>query len=96
MKGIRFFNNLSIRLLVAALIILPVLSGFAAPVAAASPTPGMVYTLSNSASGNQVLAYNRLPDGTLSFQGAYGTGGLGSGASLGSEGSLMLSQNNRW
>jgi 6-phosphogluconolactonase len=96
MKDYRFFNSLTARLLVAALIILPVLSGFAAPVAAASPTPGIVYTLSNSATGNQVLAYDRLPDGTLLFQGAYDTGGLGSGAGLGSQGALVLSQNDRW
>jgi 6-phosphogluconolactonase len=96
MKGNGFFYKLSVRLLVAALFIIPVLSGFAIPAAAAGPTPGMVYTLSNALSGNQVLAYNRLPDGTLSFQGAYATGGLGSGSGLGSQGALVLSQNNRW
>ena len=96
MKGYQFVHNFTTRLLLAALFLIPILGGFAGPVAAAEGDPGMVYTLSNAASGNQVLAYNRAEDGALSFQGAYATGGLGSGAGLGSQGSLALSQNNRW
>jgi len=96
MKGYQFVHNLTTRLLLAALFLIPILAGFAGPAAAAGGNPGVVYTLSNAASGNQVLAYNRGPDGALSFQGAYNTGGLGSGAGLGSEGALALSNNNRW
>ncbi len=80
MKGYQFFHNLSARLLIAALFLIPILTGFASPAAAAGGNPGVVYTQSNAASGNQVLAYTRAADGALSFQGAYGTGGLGSGA----------------
>ena len=96
MKGFQFVHNLTARLLLAALFLIPVLTGFATPAAAAGGNPGVVYTLSNAASGNQVLAYNRAADGALSFQGAYDTGGLGSGAGLGSQGALTPSKNNRW
>jgi 6-phosphogluconolactonase len=96
MKGYQFVHNLTTRLLLAALFLIPILAGFAGPAAAAGGNPGVVFTQSNAASGNQVLAYNRAADGALSFQGAYATGGLGSGSGLGSQGSLALSQNNRW
>jgi len=58
--------------------------------------PGAVYTLSNSAAGNAVLAFNRAPDGTLTAAGAYPTGGLGTGGELGSQGALVLSQDGRF
>ena len=96
MKGYQFVHNLTARLLLAALFLIPILTGFAAPAAAAGGNPGVLYTLSNAANGNEVLAYNRAADGALSFQSAYATGGLGSGAGLGSQGALMLSKNNRW
>jgi len=56
-----------------------------------SPHPvGAVYTLSNSAAGNAVLAFDRFADGTLAADGAYPTGGLGTGAGLGSQGALAI------
>jgi hypothetical protein len=36
--------------------------------------------MTNSASGNQVIAFHRADDGTLSFQASYPTGGNGTGA----------------
>jgi 6-phosphogluconolactonase len=57
---------------------------------------GAVYTQTNSASGNAVLAFLRGPDGTLSAAGSYATGGLGSGTSLGSQGSVTFSADGRW
>jgi 6-phosphogluconolactonase len=57
---------------------------------------GSVYVLSNSAAGNHVLAFGRAADGTLSSSGRYSTGGLGSGASLGSQGALVWSGDGRW
>ncbi len=50
-----------------------------------------MYTLTNSAAGNAVLAFARAADGTLTAQGTYATGGLGSGAALGSQGAVILS-----
>jgi 6-phosphogluconolactonase len=53
---------------------------------------GAVYVLSNSASGNQVLVYNRLSDGSLSALGSQATGGNGTGAGLGSQGAVILQE----
>ena len=59
---------------------------------------GAVYLMSNSASGNQVLAYSRAADGSLDYTGTYATGGLGSGVGatvppdpLGSQNSIIIS-----
>ena len=51
---------------------------------------GAVYVLSNQASGNQVLVYNRTTDGSLSSGGSFSTEGNGTGAGLGSQGSVIL------
>lgn len=56
-------------------------------------TTGAVYVLSNSASGNQVLTYSRSSNGSLSATTSYATGGNGTGAGLGSQGSVILQQN---
>jgi 6-phosphogluconolactonase (cycloisomerase 2 family) len=59
---------------------------------------GAVYLMTNATSGNQVIAYYRNSDGTLTQNGVYDTGGLGSGIGtatppdpLGSQNSLLLS-----
>jgi 6-phosphogluconolactonase (cycloisomerase 2 family) len=63
----------------------------------ASPAhAGAVYTISNATGGNQVLAFDRAPDGTLSPAGAFDSGGTGNGASLGSQGALALSDDGRY
>jgi 6-phosphogluconolactonase (cycloisomerase 2 family) len=51
---------------------------------------GSVYVLGNSPSGNAVLAYTRAADGSLSGPVSYPTGGVGTGAGLGSQGSVVL------
>ena len=50
-----------------------------------------VYTLSNSASGNEVMMYTRSASGSLSLAGSYPTGGNGTGSGLGSQGAVVLS-----
>jgi hypothetical protein len=55
--------------------------------------PGAVYVLSNSASGNEVLMYNRSSKGSLSVGNSFATGGNGNGSGLGSQGSLILQEN---
>ena len=55
-----------------------------------------VYTLTNAAAGNAVVVFNRASDGTLTPSGTVPTGGLGTGAGLGSQGALVLSNNGRW
>ena len=64
--------------------------------ASASAAPGSVYTLTNSAAGNAVAVFDRLPSGELVPAGAVSTGGLGTGAGLGSQGAVVLSENGRW
>jgi 6-phosphogluconolactonase len=49
---------------------------------------GAVYVLSNQSSGNAVLVFSRAQDGTLASAGTFPTGGLGTGAGLGSQGAL--------
>ena len=62
----------------------------------AERSAGAVYTMSNAAAGNQILVFHRAASGTLSPRGSFATGGLGSGAGLGNQGGLVLSDNNRW
>jgi 6-phosphogluconolactonase (cycloisomerase 2 family) len=57
---------------------------------------GAVYTLSNGAGGSAVLVFDRSSDGTLVAAGSVATGGLGTGAGLGSQGALVLSPDARW
>src|SRR5215210_1681932 len=80
-------------------VLAPILFAVAALVAAgaafAGPSPGAVYTLTNAASGNAVAAFDRAPDGTLSTQGTFPTGGLGTGSLLGSQGAVVLSENGK-
>jgi len=62
--------------------------------AAGADLPGAVYVMTNQASGNSIVAFNRAPDGTLTSMGTFPTGGLGMGSGndpLGSQGALILS-----
>ena len=57
---------------------------------------GFVYTETNGAN-NAVLVFNRAADGALSLAATVPTGGAGGGVvSVGSQGTLALSQNGRW
>jgi 6-phosphogluconolactonase len=51
---------------------------------------GSVYTLTNAPTGNEVVQFDRLADGSLAQQGSYPTGGTGTGAGLGSQGALAF------
>jgi 6-phosphogluconolactonase len=57
---------------------------------------GAVFTMSNDAQANTVFAYHRSADGSLDAAAQYATGGLGTGASLGSQGSVTLSEDGRF
>ncbi len=63
--------------------------------AAADGDAGAVYTQSNAASGNMVYVYSRAADGMLMPAGMVATGGKGTGAGLGSQGAVTLSEDNR-
>lgn len=58
--------------------------------------PGAVYTLTNQTSGNAVAVFSRAADGSLSPAVTISTGGIGTGAGLGSQGALALGGDGRW
>jgi len=54
-----------------------------------------VYTLTNQVAGNAVAVFSRAADGTLTAAGTIATGGTGTGAGLGSQGAVALSDDGR-
>jgi len=54
---------------------------------------GAVYTMTNSAEGNEVLVFSRSADGSLTPAGAFATGGFGTGGGLGNQGGVILTPN---
>ena len=56
---------------------------------------GSLFTSSNSAAGNSLLAFGSGPKQALTLFASYPTGGLGSGAGLGSQGAVTLSSDGR-
>ncbi|MGD8496853.1 MAG: beta-propeller fold lactonase family protein [Gemmatimonadales bacterium] len=64
--------------------------------AASLAGPGAVYVTSNAATGNEILAFERASDGQLAPAVAYPTGGLGTGAGLGNQASLVLTRDHRY
>lgn len=54
---------------------------------------GHVFTLSNQTKANQVLDFERSADGMLMYKNSYSTGGTGTGAGLGSQGAIVLTDN---
>ena len=77
-----------------ALVAVPGAFAVASP-ASATPAPGAAYVLSNQATGNAVLVFDRSPDGTLHADGSVPTGGLGTGGGLGSQGAVVLDGSGR-
>lgn len=63
---------------------------------ASNDNPGAVYVQTNQAGGNEIAIFHRAADGVLSFAGTVPTGGLGTGSGLGSQGSVILSNDGRW
>src|SRR5437899_10161188 len=61
-----------------------------------SSNTGSVYTMDNSASGNNVLVFQRSADGSLRPGGVFPTGGTGTGSGLGNQGAVVLSRDGRW
>jgi 6-phosphogluconolactonase len=96
MKHLKLFSHFGARFFLTAVFLFALVAGVTSPAAASQSAFGAVYTMTNAASGNEVLVYNRASDGSLSYQGAYATDGLGSGAGLGSQSSVTLSHNNHW
>jgi 6-phosphogluconolactonase (cycloisomerase 2 family) len=96
MKSIEFAKHLGTRMIFAVVLLLPVLTAIASPVFAdGDGGRDAVYTITNAAAGNEVAVYERSADGSLTFMATYPSGGLGSGAGLGSQGAVILSENGR-
>jgi 6-phosphogluconolactonase len=96
MKSLKLVRRLGTRMLLIAMFMLPLLAGFTGSAAAdANHGRYMVYTMTNATSGNEVVVFDATEKGMLS-QTSVATGGLGTGAGLGSQGSIALSQNSRW
>lgn len=91
----RKFARLTTALIVLVLLAFPVSTALAAGHSSAD-SPGAVYTMTNAADGNEVIVFQRGADGAMTPGGSYATGGLGSGAGLGSQSALVLSENHRW
>src|SRR5436190_4108484 len=54
-----------------------------------------VFTITNAAAGNGVVSFARNADGTLTYVSTVPTGGTGTGANLGSQGAVALTENGR-
>jgi 6-phosphogluconolactonase len=76
-------------LVLAAALVLLVVSPAAAGGRDGDRAVGVVYTLTNAAAGNAVAVFERSAHGTLGPAGSVATGGLGTGAGLGSQGALV-------
>src|SRR6516165_11079522 len=64
---------------------------------AAGPAAGFVYVQTNEPDTNQLLAFRRAGDGTLTPAGGYETGGAGDGKPhLTSQGSVVLTGDGRY
>jgi 6-phosphogluconolactonase len=82
------------RAVLGAVLAVAALALAAGPATAAGKTD--VYTETNGASGNRILAFDRAGSGSLSPAGSVATGGNGTGAGLGSQGALALSKGGRF
>lgn len=79
-------------------------SAYRSPTDVTSPSPrpapaataATLFTMSNAASGNTVLAYLRNVDGSLTSVGSYPTGGLGAGHGLENQGALVFSDDGKY
>jgi 6-phosphogluconolactonase (cycloisomerase 2 family) len=76
-------------------------SGLAFSLALLAPTAkadegGALYTMDNAAGANHVLIFERSENRGLTGAGSFATGGAGTGAGLSSQGSVLLSRDNRW
>jgi 6-phosphogluconolactonase len=81
-------NHMKTRTLLTVLALGIVSSSFA--------SQGAVYTSSNQAEGNSILAFRRDSKGQLTPNGSYPTGGLGTGGGLGNQGAVTISDDDRY
>jgi 6-phosphogluconolactonase (cycloisomerase 2 family) len=63
--------------------------------AGGSCSVGAVYALTNAVGGNAVVAYHRAANGGLTPASSFATGGTGTGAGLGSQGAVVVSDDHQ-
>ena len=96
MKSLKVIRPIAMRVSLIAVVLLSFMASLTSPaLAAPEGVHGSVYTETNAAAGNEILVYDRAPDGSLTFAEAFATGGLGSGSGLGSQTALVLTPNTR-
>jgi 6-phosphogluconolactonase len=78
-----------------AIVVLLGMAGLLFPASALAHSRGAVFVLSNGADGNGVIAFQRTGDGHLGRRHTFATGGVGTGAGLGSGGAVVLSPDGR-
>lgn len=76
--------------------VLSTVAAMASSARAEADAPGAVFTMNNASNGNEVVMFSRAVNGALSFAGEAATGGLGTGAGLGNQGGVVLSEDHRW
>lgn len=84
----------TIRAAFGAALAIAALAVAAGPAAAADESA--VYTSTNAAAGNRVLAFDRADNGSLSPDGSFATGANGTGGGLGNQGALALTESGRF
>ena len=96
MKGMNRLLRVAAGLIVSATTMLSTVALGAGTALAGEGNAGAVYVLTNATPNNAVAIFRRAGNGTLSAAGSVPTGGAGAGTGLGSQGALILSDNNRW
>jgi 6-phosphogluconolactonase len=78
-----------------AIVLLGALAALLGPGAtgAMASSSGAVYSQTNAAAGNEVKAFQRDRNGSLTAAGSYATGGTGTGSGLGGQGAVVLDGN---
>ena len=83
------------RLLFPLLVLAVVLGSGSSAIAGDGIGAGAAYTISNAASGNELVVYSRAANGTLAPAGAVSAGGLGTGGGLASQGAVTVTGDGR-
>src|SRR5215207_9092922 len=91
----RLFGHKTLRWMAMFALVLSLLSINVGAAFASNSEPGAVYVQTNQAAENSIAVFSRSADGVLTLSNTVSTGGLGTGAGLGSQGSVILSNNGR-
>lgn len=91
-----YISSTSIVSLLSLAAVLAILASISGSSSAYSGSAGAVFTIDNSATGNNVWVYARALNGSLTSVGPVTTEGLGTGSALASQGAVILTPNDHW